>query len=350
MKEQIMKKLLAIAIGMLVITSACNNGPANENEAPDTVPVNIEEITPSTFNHYLNIQGTVESDKTISITPKATATVEQVNVEAGDNVKQGTTLAELDGEVTRTQIEEVQSQLELAQTRYQRQQNLREEDIGSEIQLLEAETQVKSLQNQLATLREQYENYLITATIGGTVNRVNIKEGENVSPADPAFQIANPEALKVTGEISESYINRVETTDSVSITLPSIKREISKYIDVVSKVIDPANRTFDIEINIPNIDGMVRPNMFAKLKINDYRREDVLTVPVNAVQSTNEEEYLYLAEETESGWVASQQSVVTGNSYQNEIIIEEGLEAGDRIITVGYNNVNDGDAISIKEN
>lgn len=346
-----MKKLLVIAISMLIATAACNNEPAIENEEEsDIISVNVEQVFPSSFNHYLNIQGSVESDKTISITPKTTATVEQINVKAGDNVEKGTLLARLDGEVTRTQIEEVKSQLELAQTRYERQQNLREDNIGSEIELLEAETQVRSLENQLATLQEEYENYTITATIGGTVNHVSIKEGENINPQESAFQIANAEALKVTAEISEFYINRVETTDSVTINLPSIDNQLTKPIDVVSKVIDPANRTFGIEVYIPNIDGMVRPNMLAKLRVNDYQRNNVLTVPVNVVQNTSEEDYLYLAEQTESGFVATQRSVVTGNSYDNEIIIEEGLQPGDRVITAGYERVNDGDPISIQEN
>lgn len=346
-----MNKLLAIALSALMFLSACNNEAALENEDENNVVnVNVEEVRPTSFNHYLNIQGTVESDKTISITPKTIATVEEINVKAGDVVEKGDVLAQLDGEVTRTQIEEVKSQLKLAETRYERQKNLREDDIGSEIQLLEVETQVRSLENQLATLQEQYDNYTITATIGGTVNRVHIKEGENIAPAEPAFQIANSEALKVTAEISEFYINRVETTDSVTIALPSIQEEITKPIDVVSKVIDPANRTFGIEVYMPNIDGMVRPNMLAKLKVNDYQRNNVLTVPINVVQSTNEEGYVYLAEETESGWVAKQQTVETGNSYNEEIIIEEGLQAGDRVITVGYDNINDGDRISIQEN
>lgn len=346
-----MNKLLAIALSSLMFLSACNSETAVENEDENNVVnVNVEEVTPSTFNHYLNIQGTVESDKTISITPKTTATVEEITVQAGDVVEKGDVLARLDGEVTRTQIEEVKSQLKLAETRYERQKNLREDNIGSEIQLLEIETQVRSLENQLATLQEQYDNYVMRATIGGTVNRVFIKEGENVGPNGPSFQIANAEALKVTAEISESYINRVETTDSVTITLPSIDREITKPIDVVSKVIDPANRTFGIEVYIPNMDGMVRPNMMAKLKVNDYQRNNVLTVPINVVQSTNEGGYIYLAEESESGWVAKQQSVVTGNSYNENIIIEEGLQSGDQIITVGYNNLNDGDQISIQKN
>lgn len=345
-----MRQLLLITLSGLLAFSACNNGPETENNGESMVPVNIAEVQPSTFKHFLNIQGNVESDKTISITPKATATVERIHVKAGDQVSRGTVLAELDGEVTRTQIEEIRTQLKLAETRYERQKNLREDNIGSEIQLLELETQVRSLENQLATLQEQYENYTITATIGGTVNNVMIKEGENIGPSDPAFQIANSEALKVTAEISEFYINRVETTDSVIVNLPSIDRELSKRIDVVSKVIDPANRTFGVEVYIPNIDELVRPNMLAKLSINDYQQDSVLTVPINVIRMTNDEGHLFLAEETEDGWVAKQQSVETGSSYQNEIVVEEGLEPGDQIITVGYENVNEGDSLSVQDN
>ena len=346
-----MKKLLAFALSTLILATACSSGPATENQKnDDAVAVHIEKVQPSVFKHYLNIQGTVESDKTISITPKVMATVEEIVVQAGDIVEKGDVLARLDGEVTRTQIEEVKSQLKLAETRYERQKNLRKDNIGSEIQLLEIETQVRSLENQLATLQEQYDNYVMRATIGGTVNSVFIKEGENVGPNGPAFQIANAEALKVTAEISESYINRVETTDSVTISLPSIDRQITKPIDVVSKVIDPLNRTFGIEVYISNIDGMVRPNMLAKLKINDHQQANALTIPVNIVQSSNGGSYLFIAQESDSGWVAKQQSVVTGSSYQDEIVIEEGLQPSDQIITVGYNGLNDGDPLSIQEN
>ncbi|SHG04091.1 RND family efflux transporter, MFP subunit [Fodinibius roseus] len=344
-----MRQLLVLLAGGLLAIGGCNNGPEAETNGERQISVNITEVQPSTFKHFLNVQGNVESDKTISITPRVTATVERIHVRAGDQVSKGTVLAELDGEVTRTQIDEVQSQLKLAETRYERQQNLREENIGSEIQLLELETQVRSLENQLATLQEQYDNYTIRATIGGTVNNVMIKEGENIGPADPAFQIANSEALKVTAEISEYYINRVETTDSVRVELPSIDRELSKRIDVVSGVIDPANRTFGIEVYIPNIDGLVRPNMLAKLNINDFRRENALTVPINVIQQTNEEGFLFLAEETPEGWVARQQPVVTGNSYGDAIVVEEGLQAGDQVITVGYDNINDGDPLSVQD-
>lgn len=341
--------LLLVLAGTL---AACGGQSAPSREAPDNrVPVFTEEVQPGTFRHYVNIQGAVESDRTIQIIPKVTATVESVRVRAGQQVKPGDTLATLDGEVTRTQIEELKTRLELARTIFQRQQNLRKDDIGSEIELLRAQNQVQSLESQMATLREQYENYVIRATIGGTVNRVSLKVGETVTPTMPAFQIANSEALKVTAELSESYISRIETTDSVTVSIPSIGYERTTTIDVVSKVIDPANRTFSLEIYLPGSDSNLRPNMMARLRINDTSLPGVLTIPVNAVQSGNNSRFVYLARQDggDSTWTARQQPVVTGMAYNDRVVADSGLAAGDLVIIRGYNNVEDGDRITIQQ-
>ena len=342
-----------IVLSLLTLIGACSeSNPNEENQAAngDAVPVYTQEVTPATFQHFLDIQGSVESDKTILISPKTTATVESVKVDAGDTVEKGAVLATLDGEVTKSQIEEVKTQLELARTVYQRQQNLRKEDIGSEIEFLRAQNQVKSLENQLATLREQFEYYTVRATIGGTVNRVMLKEGETASPTSPAFQIANSEALKVTAEISEAYITRIERTDSVRLRFPSLDRQITKTIDVVSKVIDPSNRTFSIEVYIPSLDGMVRPNMLAKLRVNDVTRANEIVVPLNAVQQPDGNAFVYVAKQGNSDWLASKQSVNMGLSYNDQILIEEGLQPGDRVVTMGYNALSDQSPITIQEN
>ena len=342
-----------IVLSLLTLIGACSeSNPNEENQAAngDAVPVYTQEVTPATFQHFLDIQGSVESDKTILISPKTTATVESVKVDAGDTVEKGAVLATLDGEVTKSQIEEVKTQLELARTVYQRQQNLRKEDIGSEIEFLRAQNQVKSLENQLATLREQFEYYTVRATIGGTVNRVMLKEGETASPTSPAFQIANSEALKVTAEISEAYITRIERTDSVRLRFPSLDRQITKTIDVVSKVIDPSNRTFSIEVYIPSLDGMVRPNMLAKLRVNDVTRANEIVVPLNAVQQPDGNAFVYVAKQGNPQWLASKQSVNMGLSYNDQILIEEGLQPGDRVVTMGYNALSDQSPITIQEN
>lgn len=338
-------------ITLLFVLAGCGNGPetAGSDQPENAVPVYVQELQPTTFRHYLNVQGTVESDKTIMISPKASATVEEVLVRAGERVDRGAVLARLDGEITRSQIQEVETQLELARTLYERQKNLREQDIGSEVEFLQARNQVESLENQLATLREQFENYTIRATIGGTVNRVMLKEGEMVGPTAPVFQLSNSEALEVISQISEAYITRVERTDSVEIGFTSIDETINKTLDVVSNVIDASNRTFEVKTDISSLDGLIRPNMIAKLKINDISEPNQIVVPVNTVQEANETSYVFVAEEGDNGWTAVQREVVPGMSYGNELVIKEGLNPGDLLITTGYAEVVDGDSISIKE-
>lgn len=345
-------KFQLIIFALLLTVSGCGNSETQENGENErrTTPVYVKELQTSEFRHYVNVQGDVESDNTIMISPKVSATVEGVLVRAGEEVKKGDVLARLDGEIIRSQIREVETQLELAETLFERQENLRVQDIGSEVEFLQARNQVESLQNQLNTLTEQYENYTIWATISGTVDRVDLKVGETVGPNTPVFQLANSDALKVTAQVSEAYITRITQTDSVEISFPSLNETIFKQLDVVSKAINASNRTFGVEAYIPNLNGQIRPNMMAKMAINDLSMTDQIVVPVNTVQEANQTSFTFIAQETDNGWIASRVEVIPGESYGNNLVIEEGLNPGDLLITAGYNDLSDGETISIQEN
>ena len=349
-----MKKYVLI-LPLVILITACGgsgNGAENENAAPQErgVPVTVNELQPSTFQHFVNVQGSVESDKTIMISPKVVGTVQQVSVRAGDRVQQGEVLARLDGEITRSQINEVQTKLELARDVYERRKKLSEKNIGAEVELLQAENNVESLESQLATLREQFDNYNVKTSISGRVSQVMLKVGETVSPQAPVFQIANSEALKVTAAVSEAYLPTVEETDSVVVSFPSVDREIRKRIDVVNEVINPGNRTFGVEVFIPSLDGQIRPNMLAKLRINNITQDSVIVVSINNIQQEENESFVYVAEQTDSTWVARRQPVQTGPAYNGNIVVTEGLQPGDRIITTGDTNVADDEPIRITNN
>ncbi len=347
-----MKSQISI-LALLLLITACGNGNGDvnsENENARITPVYVEEIQPKTFKRFVTVQGDVESDRTIMITPKTSAEVEEIMVRAGQNVKKGDVLARLDGEITRSQLEQVKTQLELAKTLFERQKNLREQNIGSEVEFLQAKTQYESAKSQLTTLEEQYSYYTIRATISGTVDRVNLKVGETVAPSVPVFQISNSDAMKVTAQVSESYITTVNATDSVEIILPSLNQSVTKKLDVVSKAINPSNRTFGVEVFLPNTIENIRPNMMAKVKVNDITLYDQIVAPVNSVQLANNDRYVFVAEETENGWVARNRSVKTSYNYENDLVITDGLEVGDLLITAGYANLSDGVAISIQEN
>lgn len=348
-----MKSKTSIIV-LLLLLGACGNGDteviSNEQSNDKKVSVYVEEIQPSTFRHYLNIQGDVESDNTIMITPEVNATVEKINVRLGDKVKKNDVLAELDGKITKSQIKQVESQLELSKTIYERQKNLRDQNIGSEVDFLQAKTQYESAQSQLNTLSEQFENYTIRATISGVVNQVNIKVGENVSPAASAFQLANSTSLKVTAEVSERYITTVDEKDSVEISFPSLQTSVKKRLNVVSKVINSSNRTFEVEIYITDLNGSIRPNMMASLKINDITLKDKIVVPLNTVQKANDESFVYVAKESDNGMQAIKRTVTLGDTYNNSIVVETGLEAGEKLINAGYTELFDKAFISIQEN
>src|SRR6056297_565888 len=347
----LMKYTIAI-LTLFFAVSACDNGQPEQSQENrrNVTPVNVQELQPSVFHHYINVLGNVESDKTIMITPKVSATVEEVFVQAGQEVEKGTVLARLDGEILQSQIREIQTQLDLAQTLYERQRNLRDQDIGSEVEFLQAQNRVEALERQLATLNEQFSNYTIRATISGTVDLVDIKPGEMVGPAMPVFQLANSDALKVTARVSEAYITRITPTDSVEISFPSLEETIRKQIDVVSKVINRSNRTFALEMFIPNGSEHIRPNMMTQVRINDITLSDQIVVPANTVQQANNISYVYVAQETENGWVAENREVTTSYNYNNDLVITQGLEPGELLITVGYASISDGAGISIQKN
>ena len=348
-----MKSKTSIIV-LLLLLGACGNGDteviSSEQSNDKKVSVYVEEIQPSTFRHYLNIQGDVESDNTIMITPEVNATVEKINVRLGDKVKKNDVLAELDGKITKSQIKQVESQLELSKTIYERQKNLRNQNIGSEVDFLQAKTQYESAQSQLNTLSEQLGNYTIRATISGVVNQVNVKVGENVSPAASAFQLANSTSLKVTAEVSERYITTVDEKDSVEISFPSLQTSVKKRLNVVSKVINSSNRTFEVEIYITDLNGSIRPNMMASLKINDIILKDKIVVPLNTVQKANNESFVYVAKKSDNGMQAIKRTVTLGDTYNNSIVVETGLEAGEKLINAGYTELFDKALISIQEN
>lgn len=338
-------------IAFLLLVAGCQNG-GNGNETDDildkAVPVFVEELETQTFRHYLKVQGNVDSDRTIAIMPKSGGTVKEIHAKAGDIVKEGQVLAVLDGEIVKKQVKAIDTQLELAEDMYQRQSKLREDDIGSEVEYLQIKNQVESLRDQKATLQEQYDNFVIKATIDGTIDRATLKLGETVGPERLAFQIVNSDALKIIAELSERYINTLQESNQVEITFPSLDTKINTNIDVISRVINPGNRTFTIEIHIPNENGNIRPNMTSTLRINDYTAENQIVIPANALQISNGDRFVYVAEQDGDYWIAKRRDVQIGMNAGNDLIINEGLKAGDLLITTGYNSISDNDYIVIK--
>jgi RND family efflux transporter MFP subunit len=270
--------------------------------------------------------------------------VKKIYFEPGVRVEKGTILAELDGAVLENTLAELEVNVEMAKTMYERQKRLWGQKIGSEIQYLQAKTSKESLEKRLAATREQYQMTKVIAPISGTVDEVLLKEGEMAVAGTGAIRIVQLSALKISAGVSEEYIGQINAGDSVRIRFPALGRELVSTLRSVSRVIDPKNRTFPIEIGLPKEETDLRPNMLCVLTINDYTNPRALTVPLNIVQKTGTSKFLFTAGQQAGGdslWQVERRTVQTGKTQDDQVEITDGLKAGEFIVITGFQKLAD---------
>lgn len=307
------------------------------------------EVQPTLFRHYIQAQGTVESDNNILIPAQSSGVVKKIHVRQGDRVNQGQLLAELDGAIMERGIDELTHSLKLVTTIYERQERLWKKNIGSEIEYLQAKNNKENLEKKLETLNEQHKLTKIYAPISGTVDDVMIKEGEMAAAGRGTIRIVQLSRLKITAFLSENYISRVSKNHPVKVQVPAVGREMELKIDAVSQVIDPNNRTFQIEIRIPAQEKGLKPNMLSVVTINDYTNAEALAVPQNVVQDTGTDNFLFVAEKQNNDWIAHRRTVTLGENYADRVEIREGLSAGEFVITFGFQSLADGQIVSVQQ-
>jgi membrane fusion protein (multidrug efflux system) len=307
--------------------------------------VAVLDITPRKFDHYVQTQGSVEAEDNILVSAKSAGVVTQVYGTEGQQVSRGQVLAQIDNAVIRQNIEAMKSQLELANSIYNRQKNLWDQKIGTEVQYLEAKSKKEGLERQIASLEEQSDMAKIHAPISGTIDEVSAKVGQNLSPGMPAFRIVNTSNLKLKSRVSEAYVTDIKTGNRVTISIPELKKEIEGRVTFVGKNIDPLSRTFTVEVKLPS-DKDLRPNMTATVKIIFHTESSALVVPINVIQTLNDEKILYVAEVNGKEAVARKKKVIVEGVFGSQAQVS-GLKEGDKIITVGYQGLNDGDLIKL---
>jgi membrane fusion protein (multidrug efflux system) len=309
--------------------------------------VEVLPVEKGTFRHFIQVQGTVESDNNVLVAPQSSGVVKKIHVQAGNKITKGQLLVELDGAILESSIAEVENGLMLANTIFERQQRLWNKNIGSEIEFLQAKNNKEGLEKKLATLEEQYKMTKIFAPLSGTVDEVLIKEGEMAVAGMGAVRIVQLSNLKIKVDLSEIYISRVKKNDLVHVYMPVVGREFDLRVNAVSQVIDPNNRTFQIEMKIPQSEAGIKPNMLSVLTINDYTNQEALVVPLNIVQETGQEQFIFVAEPIDGDWIARRRSVKTGYSYNDRTEVLSGLQEGEHVVTFGYQNLADGQKLAV---
>lgn len=308
--------------------------------------VAVAEINPGVFNYFVQTQGLIQAENNILVSAQSMGVLTKVLVSEGDAVNKGQTLAQIDNSLLLSSIEEVKGSMELANTVYERQKNLWEQKIGTEVQYLQAKNNREGLERRLATLQEQLEMTRIKAPITGTVDDVNVKIGENIAPGLPAFRVINTSELKVAMNVSEAYANAINKGNKVTVTISDSGKTFESAISFVGKNIDPLSRSFPVEVKLP-ASKELRPNMTAVIRVVFQTYPSALSVPINIVQDINGEKVVYVAESNGAQLVARRKVIKIDGVYDNQAHVLSGLQAGDKIITVGYQGLNDGQFIKI---
>jgi len=324
---------------------------SNGNSINKITYVEIKNVVPTEFKHYIKVQGTIESDNNILIPPKSAGIVKRIYVKEGDRVQKEQLLAELDGAIYESTIAELKTGLEMATTVFERQERLWNKKIGSEIQYLQAKTNKESLEQKLKTVNEQYKLTKITAPISGTVDQILIKEGEAAAAGIGAIRIVQLTELKIKANLSENYISYIKAGDLVNVHIPVLDKNLSLKIDAVSQVVDAQNRTFSVEMKIPKNEPEIKPNMLAVLTINDYTNPNALTVPIDIVQKTGAENFLFTVknnpQDSGENWQVEKRFVNTGKKYNEQIEITDGLSKNESVVVVGFQNLADGQVVHV---
>lgn len=317
-------------------------------EKDKSILVETIKVNPKKFFHKIQIRGTVSSNRNVQISAEAMAKIVKVFVSEGQYVKQGQMLLELDAKILRNNIQELKTSLELATTMYDKQKNLWEKNIGTEVQFLQAKNQKESLEKKLNTAYAQLDNYMIKAPFNGQINSLDVKKGEMMSPGMPICRLVSLEDMHIQADLSERFIGTFKVKDSVLVEFPSLNTKIMTTISSIGKVINEQNRTFRIEVKLPEqVSQNARPNQLAVLTMTDYVNTKALIVPSKIVQKDARGNYIYVTGKGEEGLVAKKQHVNIGKSYNEQTEILQGLKAKEEILTAGYRDVADGTLIKI---
>lgn len=312
--------------------------------------VTTTTVKDTLFNHFVEIQGAVETKQNVLVYPEFQGVLLRVNVSKGQRVSRGQTLGRIDDGGMASQLAQLETQSALAKTTFERQERLWNQQIGTEIQYLQAKTQYESSLSAIDQMKSQLERTVIKAPFSGVIDDVMTEQGSVVSPGIPLFRVVNLSNMYVSAEVPETYLKSVKKGSEVSVYFPVLDETIETTIRQAGDYINPSNRSFTIEVGVPNKNGNIKPNLSARLSINDYTAKNAILIPLNVInENARGEQYVYtaLAKTEDNTTIAKQQIITTGKSQGDKIEVVSGLKNGDQIIVEGARSVKDQQEVKI---
>lgn len=319
--------------------------PKQENASKKAI--SVESIKTSEFKHFIELQGNVEAEENMWVTSTG-GIITRVFVKEGDVVRVGQVLAETDMTPMISAIEEAKNGLSLATTVYEKQKRLWDQNIGSEIQYLQAKTNKENVEKTIDRLQAQLNMSKMKSPINGTVDEVKVRLGEMASPGTPysGIRVINTNKLSVKAKLSDTYLSKVKKGDKVQIVFPDIDKTIESQLTFVGNVVNAQNRSFTVESQLNNSGGDFAANMIAKMMINDINIKDAITVPTNIIQKSLDGTFVLLVEAKNGKQIAKKRMITIGLEYNGVTQILSGLNVGDKYISFGYSEINEGQMVT----
>lgn len=310
-------------------------------------------IKDSLFNHYIELQGNVDTKQNVTVFSEFSGLLYSVSVKEGQKVYKGQVLGKIDDGGLSQQLAQMQVQADLAKTTFERQKRLWEQKIGSEIQYLQAKSSYEAQERAIAQMRNQLSKTVVTAPFAGVVDEIFTDEGTVVGPGTAIVRVVNLDNMFIEAEVPETYLTTVKKATGVKVDFPVLNESVDTKVRQVSSFINPSNRSFKIEVAVPNESGNIKPNLTAKLLVNDYTSQNAILIPQSIISENAEgEQYVYVIRQKEGAAIPiTQKNIITTGKTQGDYVeILEGLETGDEVILEGARSVKEGQEVEIKQN
>ncbi len=305
--------------------------------------INTASVTPTVFTNFIELQGAVVAEDEVYVNAKVPGAINRVYIKVGDRVAGGQVVATIDNDLFSSQMDELRKRYELVNEVFQKQDALWKQNIGSEVQFLSAKNNKESLEKSMATLQKSAELYQIKAPISGVVDEVQMKIGSGAAPGMPLAKIVNFSKLKVRVDAPETYVGRLRVGNSVMVQFTDINKEISSKISYIGAGVNPANRTVKVEIPIRSNESGLLPNMATVVKVVNYSNPKAMVIPINLIQKDLSNQDFVMVEE---GGYAKRVDVKVGQQYGANCEVLTGLKTGDKLVVVGYQDLNNGDKVA----
>lgn len=312
--------------------------------------VTTRPVEKKKFEHYVEVSGAVQSRKNVLISAENMGNVNQILAKEGNEVQRGQLLINMDTELYQRNLDQLQTEYTLAKTMFEKQSNLWNQNIGTEVQYLEAKNRMESIEQQIANIKTQISKSKVRAPFGGTIETVFVREGEMAQMGSPLIRIVNHLDMYIKADLSDSFIGKFNKGDEVIINFPSIDQTIKSNISSVGMVIDEMNRTFSIEALLPETNFLIKPNLLAVVKLKDFEDNNAIVVPSKLIQKDNRGEFVFITDESNDELVAKKIQIGRGVTYKNYTMILDGLSENDVLIDEGFRNVVAGGKLKVVEN